>query len=502
VNAQLSAAERQAVPVLDGRPAEIVPGVYTLGELSPVTVYLVRAGEELVLIDTGYSKHLDQLARSVASLGLDPKRIAHILVTHRHLDHWMNMDWIRSMTGARTYMGRPDAEDVERGLTHDEAVPARLPPRDLVIPPTRVDYKIENEENLPIPGVDILAVPCPGHTPGSICYFLQTGPWGVLFGGDAVMSVRSGLGTYTTRLHPRFGGDIPAYRASLKRLRELEVNLLLPGHPYFDRERTGGHPHPVLTREEWLAVVDGGLEDLERIDQRQKEDGRDFLDGAPKEIAHGLVYLGGEHEAAYALVREDEVCLVDPHRLPPEALESAFESLGLEAARVASVLLTSLEPERAGRLRAMLEGERVAIFGNSTAKTRLGSPEVVDFTVVDRPVQIEACGLSVEATPTIGWDRASVVFFVDVDGKRAALTGDAVLPLTADHRVVPLEASAVAGPSPDASDSLEPFERRKVAIWLPGHPFAAQNANLYDDEWLRLVRGNRLTLAGIRPPAR
>jgi hypothetical protein len=64
---------------------------------------------------------------------------------------------------------------------------------------------------------------------------------------------------------------------------------------------------------------------------------------------------------------------------------------------------------------------------------------------------------------------------------------------------ISLEAPA---PSPEALYSLAPLEKRPVAIWLPAHPFAAQNANLYDREWLRLVRGNRLTLAGARPPAR
>lgn len=497
------AADRRAVPLLDGVARQIVPGVYTLGELPPVTAYLIEAGDGLVLVDTGYSSQLDRLARSIASLGLDPNRISHILVTHKHLDHWMNMDWIRQMTGARTYMGRADAEAVEKGLTTEEAVPARLTPPKLVIPPTRVDYKIDREQVLPIPGVEIRAIPCPGHTPGSTCYYLETGPWRILFGGDTFMSVRSGLGTYTTRLHPRFGGETEAYRTSLARLRGLEVNLLLPGHPYFDRERTGRHPHPVLSSEGWRAIVDSGLRELESIERRYREDGRDFLDGSPKELARGLIYLGSDGgEAAYALRRGDEHCLVDPHRLAPEVLNESLRALGLLTSRLSSVLLTRLGTDRAQRVRALLRGGRIEVFGNAAARRELSPLGSLEFRLLEGKAEIEACGLGLEVASVSSWDGASLTYFATLDGEQAAFTGDAILPTTADDHVVPLQRPPSPPGSLLAAGSLAGFESRVVTLWLPGHPFAAQNANLYDQEWRRLVRANRLTLAGARSPAR
>jgi len=68
----------------------------------------------------------------------------------------------------------------------------------------------------------------PGHTRGSI------GLWdaeaGTLFSGDAVYAEEPLIDTAPT-------SDIPAYVGTMRRLRELPVTVVHPGHDYsFDRE--------------------------------------------------------------------------------------------------------------------------------------------------------------------------------------------------------------------------------------------------------------------------
>ncbi len=494
-----TAAQRATVPVLDGNPRQIVPGVYSLGELAPVFAYLIEAEDGLVLIDTGYNGQLDRLAQAIVSLGFDPNDIAHILVTHFHLDHWMNMDWIRSMTGARTYMGSADAAVIERGPSVDLVVPARVTPPGLRVPEAHVDYPIDGRHRLPVPGLDLEAIPCAGHTQGSVCYLLETGPWRILFGGDAIMSVRSGLGTYTTRLHPRYGGNIAAYRETLTRLTAVPVNLVLPGHPYVDRRATGNHPHPVVSATGWQATLRAGIEELARIERRYLEDGFDFLDEEPRRVAPSLYYLGTQSgQAAYAFTAGERVCLVDPWRLSPATLQDRLSSLGLEHWRIESILLT--EPRR-------LDGpspfDVVPAIGPITygpeaaprSPPALGTP---NFIPIGKRRAISVCGFEVEALPTVTWRPGFVSYLLPLSDKLVAFTGDAVAPLSADDQIVAPPAATAPGNVFPTVDTLHDLDAAAVDIWLPSRPFAAQNANLYDDRWHDTLRINRLALEHAR----
>ena len=496
-----SAADRAAVPVLDGKPRQIIPGVYSLGELAPVFAYLIEAGDGLVLVDTGYNSQLDRLAQAIVELGFDPNDISHIVVTHLHLDHWMNMGWISGMTGATTYMGRADAEVVELGAPPELVIPARIVPANLSVPPTDIDYLIEAEVRLPIPGIDLRAIPCGGHTPGSVCYLMQSGDWRILFGGDTVMSVRSGLGTYMARLHPRLGGQIDAYRKTLARLAEIQVNLVLPGHPYFDRERTGNHPHPVVSPENWIAVLEEGARELDEIERRFEQDGRDFLDETPKRLAGDLFYLGlGGGGASYALTRSGRTCLIDPSALGPEQLMASLRGLGLDPFNVEAALLTR-SPYRTDTLRQLAAGGVLKVYGRRSALVGLKGLSTLATRPVDGGRAISACQIDLEALVTDGWRSDSLTYLARFDGDLAAFTGEAVSSLTADRTLVP-HAGPPSGERDSFFDPLAALERLKVALWLPSRPFAYQNANLYGDEWRRTVRVNRLALASRRSSSR
>ena len=50
-------------------------------------VYLVDAGIELVLIDSGAGLSLDRIEKNIRSAGFEPARVRHIVATHCHIDH-------------------------------------------------------------------------------------------------------------------------------------------------------------------------------------------------------------------------------------------------------------------------------------------------------------------------------------------------------------------------------------------------------------------------------
>jgi glyoxylase-like metal-dependent hydrolase (beta-lactamase superfamily II) len=62
----------------------------------------------------------------------------------------------------------------------------------------------------------------PGHTAGHLCYYVPEEK--VLFSGDNV------LGVGTAAISPPPHGDMAQYVASLKKMKTVDADLLLPGH--------------------------------------------------------------------------------------------------------------------------------------------------------------------------------------------------------------------------------------------------------------------------------
>lgn len=141
-------------------------------------VYVLKlnvAGEEkAVLIDTSTSDNKEELFEDLEKLNLKPEGIDYILLTHGHYDHVENVD---------------------------------------VFPNAKVLKKDEVEK------LGIKVFETPGHTSDSVCYLYE----GVLFSGDTLF--HNGIGR--TDLPT---GNYEKMVESLKFLRDLDFDILCPGH--------------------------------------------------------------------------------------------------------------------------------------------------------------------------------------------------------------------------------------------------------------------------------
>lgn len=183
-------------------------------------VYLVK-GQKNTIIDTGtgfYMKYiLDELERNT-----DIHDIDQIILTHEHVDH----------TGGAGHL-RKKLDDVKI-LAHEEVarvLEAGTEPSALLfsLPPPRVDVDIELKDGDKVKiGDDIYTVlHTPGHSRGSICLYCEEKR--VLFSGDTVFA-HGGIGRYDLP-----GGDLMELQKSIRRLSELDVKDLYPGHGDFIR---------------------------------------------------------------------------------------------------------------------------------------------------------------------------------------------------------------------------------------------------------------------------
>ena len=148
-------------------------------------------------------------------------------------DHAAHLDAVRDVAVAR---GVPVAIVVTHGHPdHDEGA-ARL--RDLLGVPVlawsregtaSADRELADEATIGVGERRLTALHTPGHRFDHLCLLLEDDR--LLFAGDLV------AGTGTVVIAPP-EGDVADYLASLRRLRDLDLQLILPGHgPVIDAPR-------------------------------------------------------------------------------------------------------------------------------------------------------------------------------------------------------------------------------------------------------------------------
>jgi glyoxylase-like metal-dependent hydrolase (beta-lactamase superfamily II) len=236
---------------------ELRPGLWSLPMPMPADppnppsscVYIFRDElNDLHVVDPGFEtkRNWSLLAESLDHLGgLD--RVRTIVATHLHLDHLGLSDRLRAASGAILVMHQAEqraiaVRNAERWTQQDidaQLAEWRVPEnrraelRNLLrgrrgpgkAPVVVADRLVVDEEALGIPGLDLVVMWTPGHTPGHIC--LRDEQRGVVLTGDAVLPTQNaglGLGGRTST------NPLADHLTSLNRLSAYEALEVLPGH--------------------------------------------------------------------------------------------------------------------------------------------------------------------------------------------------------------------------------------------------------------------------------
>ncbi len=344
--------------LLRPRPMQVADNIFMLGDLFPAAVYVISTSEGLVLVDSGLEAEYDVLTKGMAQLGLDVSQVMMILLTHVHGDHSMGARRLQQQTGAKVFIGAGDAAPLRAGGPW-EAIYSKFVMDKATAHPTTVDGELVDGQVFTLGNARMSCIATPGHTPGSFCFLLEMGSMTALFAGDTLMSLSDGMGIYAATLPPRYRGDVALYLDSLRKLGRLAApDLVLPGHP-----RSDPFPQrPRLTQAEWDALIGRGIAELTKWSARFAQDGPDFLDGTPCEVADGLFYLGNvEGRACYALEADSRLVLFDPPggEHAAASIDDAWRRLGMRPPPLAAVFLTSCDADNifgiadSGRSRGM-----------------------------------------------------------------------------------------------------------------------------------------------------
>lgn len=167
----------------------------TATEEASVNAFLIRTGGKLVLVDAGtaelYGPSLGHLSESLERIGVQPKDIDAILVTHIHTDHTGGLMQGDTMVfpNATIYISQPE-QDFWLSEESRKKAPERLKhwfkeAEDKVGPYLKAG-KVKNFEYGKVLFPGITPLPTPGHTPGHTFYSLESKGERMVFVGDII----------------------------------------------------------------------------------------------------------------------------------------------------------------------------------------------------------------------------------------------------------------------------------------------------------------------------
>lgn len=189
---------------------------------------LVDGDGGAVFIDTGLVGEPLQMRWLFRRLGLEPRAVQAILLTHGHIDHAGNLRWLKRWTGAPIY-AHP-AEQAHLDGTYPYVGRARWCGRlerigyaVLGSTATPIDRFLSDGDELPFWG-GLRVVHLPGHTEGHCGFY--SARHDVLFSGDLFASY-----FFNVHLPPPILNSRPELiPASLRKAQALNPRYLVPQH--------------------------------------------------------------------------------------------------------------------------------------------------------------------------------------------------------------------------------------------------------------------------------
>jgi metallo-beta-lactamase class B len=154
-------ADAKKAPARDtwyAEPAKVFDDLYFVGgKIHSSWALTTRDG--IILIDTIFPYNSEELiVGGMQKLGLDPKQIKYIIISHAHTDHIGGAEILQKKYGARVVMGAPDWDSV-----------GKFPNRYKTMAPKR-DIVATDGMKITLGGRTVTIWTTPGHTPGTLSY--------------------------------------------------------------------------------------------------------------------------------------------------------------------------------------------------------------------------------------------------------------------------------------------------------------------------------------------
>jgi metallo-beta-lactamase class B len=207
------------------------------------SAWALTTRDGIVVIDTLFDYASEpEIVDGLTALGLDPRNIKYVLISHAHGDHDQGAALVQSRFGAKVVMG---AADWDATLQRPPTAAGGVPKRDISVG--------AEGTKITLGGTTIDVIATPGHTRGTLSYIFPVHDRG------RTLTVAYAGGTAFN--FPREAANFAIYRDSQKKMgdaaRAAGATVLMTNHTEFDRAydrarlaqlpRAAGETHPYET---------------------------------------------------------------------------------------------------------------------------------------------------------------------------------------------------------------------------------------------------------------
>ena len=257
-------------------PFKVFDNLYYVGP-GYVSVWLLTTPEGNILFDSAQEPYVDYVVTNIRKVGVDPRSIKYIILSHGHLDHFGGAAKIQEASGARVVAVEEDWKMIEQVGSRGGgagAPPPRVPKRDMVV---------KEGDTLTLGPQTLKFHQTPGHTPGvltteGITVYDSGKPYKALVWGGA--GYRGGLGEAEQSVKSA---------NKVAQIQGVQVNLQIhswagddgyPGGGVLERgillkSRKPGDPHPFVdpvTFTKWVKQAQDGA--TKAVQEERQKAGR------------------------------------------------------------------------------------------------------------------------------------------------------------------------------------------------------------------------------------
>lgn len=167
------------------KPITITPNFYQLG--TPSFPAYLSMGEEGMIIEGGTGATFNIMVKQIDALGIDPKRIKYIALTHTHADHigavpHIKIIWphLKVLAGSVAAKSLANGKMIKEFLWLDQSIAEIMKSKDEIdeLPPTLEKYDfgvgtiVEEGDKIDLgSGIEWIVYHVPGHSPCHISLF-------------------------------------------------------------------------------------------------------------------------------------------------------------------------------------------------------------------------------------------------------------------------------------------------------------------------------------------
>ena len=264
---------------------EVAPGIHLLkvpipgNSLGFINAYLVKSGNESMLIDTGWNtdESFNSLTSQLNEVGASYEGLKYIAITHTHPDHYGLVGRLEKFTKAELVIHELERSLLKPRYTHTEHVLDDMQQwleingvpdasRPLLqnasmsmlglVAVALPDIIVRGGEHLKVGDFDLEILWTPGHSPGHICFYERNQQ--ILFSGDFILPRI----TPNISMHAKtIGNPLVDYINALRQVVKLPTKLVLPSHgdPFEDLPRRANEilKHHETRMQDILKVFNG-----------------------------------------------------------------------------------------------------------------------------------------------------------------------------------------------------------------------------------------------------